>query len=363
MSVTFAQLNKIINTCSKHYPTLLRSRHGVGKSEFVRQFAESLGLNTIERRVSQMTEGDCLGLPQLRDGATHWLPPAWLKTSCDMPVVLFLDELDRGTREVRQCMFELCDSRKIAGHSLHPDTRVFAAINGSDKVNDYQVDNLDPAELDRWTCFDLDPTVEDWLLWAKDKIHNLVYTFIQNHHDHLEHKDAFEPGKVYPSRRSWVRFSIMLKDLGEGEELKGKVDEILFLCTATVGEEAAIAFTKYVNNYEFAVKPEDVLVKGKWSKKWTITEQMEIIDKMRQDGWWSIDKKIKDDKAILKNAEKFFCNVYEEAAWKIFTDIAQEAKNIDLIRELKGLKKFKEKLSEIATKIYEDGKKIKEQEK
>ena len=47
-------------------PILIRGRHGVGKSEVVYQLAHDLGLPVVERRASQMTEGDLLGMPSTR---------------------------------------------------------------------------------------------------------------------------------------------------------------------------------------------------------------------------------------------------------------------------------------------------------
>ena len=44
-------------------PVLLRGRHGVGKSEVVYQIADNMNLPVVERRASQMTEGDLLGMP------------------------------------------------------------------------------------------------------------------------------------------------------------------------------------------------------------------------------------------------------------------------------------------------------------
>ena len=44
-------------------PVLVRGRHGVGKSEVVYMIAKQRGLPVVERRASQMTEGDLLGLP------------------------------------------------------------------------------------------------------------------------------------------------------------------------------------------------------------------------------------------------------------------------------------------------------------
>ncbi|MDY1003104.1 hypothetical protein SOL51_11150, partial [Lactobacillus helveticus] len=83
-----------------------------------------------------MTEGDLLGLPDLADAynqkITKFCAPDWLAQACNEAVVLFLDEVDRATVEVRQGIFELCDSRKIAGHTLHPDTLIFAAVNGGE---------------------------------------------------------------------------------------------------------------------------------------------------------------------------------------------------------------------------------------
>ena len=106
-------------------PVLIRGRHGIGKSETVYQIAEQMGLPVVERRASQMTEGDLLGLPDNRDvvvngiKATTFNPPDWLVTACTEACVLFFDEIDRATMEVRQGIFELTDSRKINGHYLH----------------------------------------------------------------------------------------------------------------------------------------------------------------------------------------------------------------------------------------------------
>ena len=121
MGISFKQFKKCVSyVVAIKKPVLLRAKHGVGKSEVVYQFAEELGLPIVERRASQMTEGDLLGLPKLEDDQTKWCAPDWLKQACREPVVLFVDEIDRATQEVRQGFFELTDSRKIAGWYLHP---------------------------------------------------------------------------------------------------------------------------------------------------------------------------------------------------------------------------------------------------
>jgi MoxR-like ATPase len=169
MAVDFKTFISVVpHVTAVRKPVLVRGRHGVGKSQVVYQFAGHAGLPVVERRASQMTEGDLLGLPSTDGNVTSWNPPEWFKTACETPVVLFLDEVDRATPEVRQGIFELTDSRKLAGFTLHPETLIFAAVNGGEHGEQYQVGEMDPAELDRWTVFDVEPTVEDWLGWAKD---------------------------------------------------------------------------------------------------------------------------------------------------------------------------------------------------
>ena len=78
-------------------PILLRGRHGVGKSCVVYQTAAAMGLPVVERRASQMTEGDLVGLPVIQGEVTTFNPPDWFHQACNEPVALFLDEVDRAT--------------------------------------------------------------------------------------------------------------------------------------------------------------------------------------------------------------------------------------------------------------------------
>ena len=107
MAVDFATFSQIVHHVTNvRKPVLLRGRHGIGKSTVVYQYAAQQGMEVVERRASQMTEGDLLGLPSTDGNVTSWNPPEWYKTACETPVVLFLDEVDRATPEVRQGIFE-----------------------------------------------------------------------------------------------------------------------------------------------------------------------------------------------------------------------------------------------------------------
>ncbi len=313
MSIDFKTFLSVIpHVVDARYPILTRGRHGIGKSTLVYQLAKQLELPVVERRASQMTEGDLLGLPKVEDNVTQWLAPEWLHTACNKPVILFLDEVDRATMEVRQGIFELCDSRKIAGYTLHPDTLIFAAVNGGEHGAQYQVGEMDPAELDRYTVFDVEPTVEDWLTWAKDEVCDEIWNFINQNHQHLEHREDYEPNKVYPSRRSWERLSKTLNGLD-------KIDHsptLYHLATAFVGFEAAIALNDFVKNYDRQVTVEDILDDGKLelTKDWKINDHNALIEKMKAKE--SFGEKLSDNR--LQNVANYFVTLPSEVAMSLW---------------------------------------------
>ena len=62
MAISFQSLQNILPILvTSKLPVLIRGRHGIGKSQVVFQLGDKLGLPVIDRRASQMTEGDLLG--------------------------------------------------------------------------------------------------------------------------------------------------------------------------------------------------------------------------------------------------------------------------------------------------------------
>jgi hypothetical protein len=303
-------------------PVLLRGRHGVGKSEVVYMIAEQRELPVVERRASQMTEGDLLGLPDTADTAingrkaTTWNAPDWLVTACEQGVLLFLDEVDRATMEVRQGLFELTDSRKLNGWHLHADTLIVAAVNGGEHGAQYQVGEMDPAELDRWTVFDVEPSTEDWLKWANGRVPSIVWDFINHNRKHLEHDGDFEPNKVYPSRRSWARFSGTAEPAGVfGED--GDRDLLFNLATAFVGFEAAVTLRDFVEKYEWQVTIEDILDNGEFNKveNWGINDHAAMIEKFEASETFVNELTTEQ----VTNLAEYFVRLPSEIAMKLWT--------------------------------------------
>ncbi len=319
MAVDFKTFNLVApHVAAVKKPILLRGRHGVGKSCVVYQTAQAMNLPVVERRASQMTEGDLVGLPVIEGDVTRFNPPDWFKECCDNARVLFLDEVDRAIIEVRQGIFELTDSRKLNGFTLHPETVIFAAVNGGEHGAQYQVGEMDPAELDRWTVFDVEPTTEDWLDWAQTNVNEVVWDFINQNRNHLEHTGEFEPNKVYPSRRSWDRLNECLATAGMfAEDAKEKTDVIFHLATAFVGFEASVALTDFVKTYERQVTIEMILDKGQIEKtaEFGINDHAALVEKM--EAAKIFEEPLEDTQ--VANLAAYFVTVPSEIAMKLWT--------------------------------------------
>ena len=152
-----------------------------------------MGVPVIERRLSQMTEGDITGIPfEGNRGGTVFRAVEWLLGTCEFPSVLFLDELNRAIKGVEQATFQLADSKAFDGNLLHAETRVMVAVNIGDQ---YDVTPMDPAAISRYAVVDLDPTLEDWVAWAGDNCHPALAEFIRSNPRYLEFKDTCEPNE------------------------------------------------------------------------------------------------------------------------------------------------------------------------
>ena len=312
---TFVSLAPAVSAAK--LPVLLRGRHGIGKSQVVYQIAASLELPVIERRASQMTEGDLVGLPSIEGNRTTFNPPDWFKMACEAPAVLFLDEVDRATLEVRQGIFELTDSRKLNGHHLHPETLVFAAINGGEHGESYQVNEMDPAELDRWSVWDVEPTTEDWLAWGKNNVDGLVWDFINQNRSHLEHTADIEPNKRYPSRRSWKRLNDVLL---QAEQMEAG-PAMFNLAQSFVGFEAAVALNDFAKNYERVVTV-DQLLKGERVEAlaaFSLNEHCAMIEKVEAEETCKTALSAEQ----VEHLAAYFVTLPSEAAMKLWGVISQ----------------------------------------
>jgi hypothetical protein len=175
--------------------------------------------------------------------------------------ILFLDEINRATRDVQQAAFELVLDRRLNLRSLPDGWRVIAAINGDDSI--YTVNAMEPAFLSRFCLIDLNPTIQEWLSWAEGHIHESIIQFIRKCPEFLDAppemiKEASKQGVVkVQDRRAWEMFSKSIKKLEKDFEdekrplhpldKKPEASGPLILMTSSfVGTMAATAYQSFV---------------------------------------------------------------------------------------------------------------------
>ena len=272
---TFAQIAPLF---PPEQSLLIRGATGIGKSAIVRQVAQKLGLNFIDVRGSTMDEAAVGGLPDLEaiknSGVACYVLPSWYVRSCKEPCLLFLDELNRSMPPVMQSFFQIVLDRQLGNNvdgnplSLHPKTRVFAAVNFG---GEYDVSAMDPALMRRFNVIDLEASLDEWCDWAQDNGHDpILLEFLKSNPKHFVEKNlkAVETGKVVPHPASWSMADRNLRHAGvNASKVAGSKNDLHYnLIRGNVGDEAAAAYCAFVDKYELVLSAEDIL-NGKISEK------------------------------------------------------------------------------------------------
>lgn len=319
---------------------LIRGPHGIGKSQIAKQVGTELDRPVIDLRLSQMTEGDFLGLPKIEDevrdkdgniirhGMTQFRPPWWFVKAMTEPVVLLLDEINRAVPEVMQCAFQLVLDRAIQGKSIHPETIVIAAVNAS---NHYQINEMDPALLDRFLTVDMVPSIGPWKEWARDaRLHSMIIDFCTQHTNHWWHdpRHGLEPDKVYPTPRSWEMLNRALQHANLFDDISNAV--FRHMAVGLIGDEAGMAFYEFAKNYKRNITAEDILnrystiqdrIKSGMSNEQLMSLSDKLINHCRDNEW---------DEKQVKNLRKFMIDMKSGellfALWNRINGLASEGK-------------------------------------
>jgi hypothetical protein len=267
--------------CDTTVSVIVEGDHGIGKSESVYSFAKKNNFHVEPLFLSHQEVADLIGIPTMeRDSSnqalTTWSKPIWLHRLEEAAkqgkrCVLFLDELNRAQTEVRQAALQLVLDKQIHEHRLPKtvvngvafDTFVVAAVNPSDGY--YQVDELDPALLDRFLHFKLHVNADSWIEWASaNNIHKTIIAYISNSKDKLYVKD--ENASIFPTPRSWAKLSELLFSY-ENKKLENQA--LLYnLISGKIGHTVGAQFQTYYKENSVIVTVSDVakLVKLEYPK-------------------------------------------------------------------------------------------------
>jgi len=270
-----------------------------------------------------------------------------------------LDELNRAPLDVRQSAMELVLERRLHEHELPTvngvRTVVVAAINPADE---YQVDELDPALLDRFLHAFVEADVPAWLKWArKSKVNVIVRDFITEHPDRIHYTPA--DGGIGATPRSWAKLGDYM------DNFDSIPNEIVFqIMKGKIGTELASQFYSFYKNYVDVIKLKDIekIVKDNKDKVDNVEDLAQLItDKIQTQE--AIQKSElaqqlkdkytnKDDMlpllAFLYALEIEICVAFLKGFRK--DDVDGYKKLVDLDSELNGKKLFK-RIVQAAAKV------------
>lgn len=132
---------------------IFRGKHGVGKTTKVLEAFNSHNLKWQYFSASTMDPWvDFIGIPKEKteDGKTFLDLIRPKHFAEDDVEAIFLDEYNRAPKKVRNAVMELIQFKSINGKKFKNLKIVWAAINPDDDSEKYDVEPLDPAQMDRF---------------------------------------------------------------------------------------------------------------------------------------------------------------------------------------------------------------------
>ncbi len=273
---------------------LFYGAQGKGKTESMRQLAESMGYRFVSLRLGQLTDsGDLTGLPDFSTlevngqevKVTDFMQPKFLPVAGEK-VFLFLDEVNRTPNDIIQAVFQLVERNGGIGEykldfTKDPETGLPNTIRAAacnPPTDDFVVQDFDDlAWQDRFVHIKFEPTVAEFLDYMDSKgVHGSITHFLRSQPTmiEVESKD-FNLNHVKPSRRSWESVAKVIEQ-AEGVD-RAVINEI---CCGLVGVEAYTAYQSSRKNYDLVLKGTDVLDKFDEVKSNIPFDRTDLISKI-----------------------------------------------------------------------------------
>lgn len=246
VSVSQKELLDVLLNISPSRPVYIWGAPGIGKSALVEKFADEVGMPCVSLLGSQLAPEDIIGIPQIQDGVSAFLPPKMIARKD--PYILFLDELNACSQEVQKAFYSLIYERRIGEYHLPEGSIVIGAGNRSS--DNAIVKTMSSALLNRMFHVQLKPDVYEWLDWAYGaNLHPYVTDYISQRPDHL----FAEPPKTeepFSTPRSWHMLSDALKsyDIGGRELSEDTLRMLAYGCISASHAGMFTAFTKQLKN-------------------------------------------------------------------------------------------------------------------
>lgn len=263
ISVTQSDLLEILLNVAPIRPVFIWGAPGIGKSALVEKFAAEVGLPCVSLLGSQLAPEDIIGIPQIQDEVSTFLPPKMIARK--EPYVLFLDELNACSQEVQKAFYSLIHERRIGEYHLPVGSIVIGA--GNRAQDSAIVKTMSSALINRMFHVQLKADPAQWLNWAyEENLHPWVINYITQRPDHL----FSEPPKTeepYSTPRSWHMLSDALKEYhAETNNIPEAILKMItYGCISASHAGMFLAFIKQLGNTHLLAD----IIKGeaKWPSK------------------------------------------------------------------------------------------------
>lgn len=246
-------------------------RHGIGKSQILKQVAKDLGdWYLFDCRLNTQSDvGDIIGLQDFKRDekgkivATTHYKPQWLKKAIDFceanpkkGAIIFFDELNRAARyDMVGPIFQMSIDKRLHIWKFPENLHIVVASNPN--TGDYNVINVDDeALLDRFGHIKFTPSKEEFFSFAKEnEADDDLISFLAEQPKFIEREieDFSINDFARPSRRTWLD---QVSKLRKQNISKNTLREIM---TGLVGTEIAISFMKHLESDDKPLTVEEIL--------------------------------------------------------------------------------------------------------
>lgn len=310
--LTYTQCKKVllmtIYTKDFRVPCIIGDR-GCGKTTLAKDIANELDANFISIDANVLKEGEIGGLPIVKKfkdenekikQIVEYAPHNKLQECTKLykedkkkMTILFIDEINRCDSIVKRELMNLILNREINGLKLPKNVYIIVACNPSSdfssyRETDYQVEDMDEAQKDRFRWIELKSDTYEWIKWAmtlkengkETKIDKMVYDFIMDRETFLNNvKTSKDDIKTSP--RSWEFVSNIYRYYVKNKKTFSK-DDLLNAIQGDIGFLIANEFIAYIseNNLNPLIRPDEIF-EGECYENETLSE--EIINRIKNE--------------------------------------------------------------------------------
>ena len=150
------------------------------------------------------------GYHAIGDSRMSYAKPEWLVGKEDKPVVLILDDYNRGMGILMNACMRITDEQQYVSWGLPKGSSVILTSNPEDSEESFNVSTLDSAQKTRFLTIKMKPSVNDWAVDYAEKVGlpSPFINFMLKHPEVIEGASVDENGNAIKkgNLRIWSKF-------------------------------------------------------------------------------------------------------------------------------------------------------------